>query len=526
MFSEMTSGDLFKSAKPATTNPQLATGPQKCVVVVLAVSAVFLDSASAFLASPVGVLQRRQRTFSPLRAGSVSVRAQAGRRPRGEAAVATSSMAGDLSGSFGLGFDFGTSGARINVVDADSLEVVHEGACAYSEQTAAIWVSAMKELLSGVPSATRGKVARIAVSGTSASSLILDARTGTPTRGPRMYDFSVPPPALAAIGKFAPEGHTVRSSTSALAKLVDWHLSAPLAPHEVLAHQADFLAGQLTRPAGATQGATSDWNNALKLGYDVRLLSYPPWLLSLLEAHNLKEGVLPRVVRPGAEAASIDPAAAVRFGLPLNCKVVGGTTDSIAAFIAARATRPGQAVTSLGSTLAIKLLSTHPVDDSSRGVYSHRLGDAWLVGGASNLGCAVLRQEKFSVPELEALSLELDPLAAPALELQGYYPLCKPGERFPVNDPQKAPVLEPKPAERRDYLHAILHSISKVEAEAYATLADMGASKVEQVFTAGGGSANPAWTKMRQHLLNVPVSRASNTDAAYGIALLSLDRAS
>ncbi|KAJ1464241.1 hypothetical protein T484DRAFT_1870261 [Baffinella frigidus] len=48
-------------------------------------------------------------------------------------------------------------------------------------------------------------------------------------------------------------------------------------------------------------GATSDWNNALKLGYDVRLLSYPPWLLSLLEAHNLKEGVLPRVVRPGAE---------------------------------------------------------------------------------------------------------------------------------------------------------------------------------------------------------------------------------
>jgi len=268
-------------------------------LVVLAVSGVILEGASAFLTSPVGVQLRSRRTCSPLRAGSASVSVQPGRRLWGQTVVSTS-MAEDISGSFGLGFDFGTSGARINVVDADSLEVVHEGACSYSEQTAAVWVAAMEELLLGIPAATRRKVARIAVSGTSASCLILDSRTGAPTRGPRMYDYSVPPPALTTIGAFAPEGHTVRSSTSALAKLVDWHLSAPLAPHEVLAHQADFLSGQLSRPDAADLGATSDWNNALKLGYDVRALSYPPWLLSLLEAHNLEEGVLPRVVRPGA----------------------------------------------------------------------------------------------------------------------------------------------------------------------------------------------------------------------------------
>lgn len=43
---------------------------------------------------------------------------------------------------------------------------------------------------------------------------------------------------------------------------------------------------------------------------------------------------------------------------------------------------PGQAVTSLGSTLAVKLLSEVPVEDSARGIYSHRLGDLWLVGSA------------------------------------------------------------------------------------------------------------------------------------------------
>lgn len=49
--------------------------------------------------------------------------------------------------------------------------------------------------------------------------------------------------------------------------------------------------------------------------------------------------------------------ARFRFGLPSSCQVVAGTTDSIAAFIAANTTEPGHAVTSLGSTLAVKMLS-------------------------------------------------------------------------------------------------------------------------------------------------------------------------
>jgi D-ribulokinase len=54
--------------------------------------------------------------------------------------------------------------------------------------------------------------------------------------------------------------------------------------------------------------------------------------------------------------------------------------DSIAAFLAAGVETPGEAVTSLGSTLAVKLLSEARVEDAAFGVYSHRLGDGWLVG--------------------------------------------------------------------------------------------------------------------------------------------------
>uniref|UniRef100_A0A0E0AIN6 Uncharacterized protein n=1 Tax=Oryza glumipatula TaxID=40148 RepID=A0A0E0AIN6_9ORYZ len=117
-------------------------------------------------------------------------------------------------------------------------------------------------------------------------------------------------------------------------------------------------------------------------------------------------------------------------------------------------------VTSLGSTLAIKLLSNARVDDARFGVYSHRLDDMWLVGGASNTGGAVLRQ-LFTDDQLVALSHEIDPSVPSLLD---YYPLPKRGERFPVSDPNMMPRLQPRPESDTAYLHGILESIARIEA--------------------------------------------------------------
>ena len=97
---------------------------------------------------------------------------------------------------------------------------------------------------------------------------------------------------------------------------------------------------------------------------------------------------------------------AAKYNFPKNCVVCAGTTDSIAAFIASGASSTGEAVTSLGSTLVLKLLSRTRVDNSQYGIYSHRFGDLWLTGGASNTGGAVLKQF-FSNEELENLSQEI-----------------------------------------------------------------------------------------------------------------------
>lgn len=417
----------------------------------------------------------------------------------------------------GLGFDFGTSGARINVVDKDSLAVVHDAAVKYEEQSPEVWVDAMHKLLDGIPKDVKATIGSVAVSGTSASCLLVSKTSGKVTRPPLMYYFAAPEPAVLRAALYAPTGHTVRSGSSTLPKLLYWHASSPLTPDERLAHQADYLASELT---GASE-FTTDWNNVLKLGYDVKALEYPEWMLKLLEAEAIDPQVLPAVVPPGGFIQTISPEAAQRFSLPTECQVVGGTTDSIAAFIASRANAPGQAVTSLGSTLAIKMISSTQVDDAAYGVYSHRLGDSWLVGGASNVGCAVLRQEKFSNEELAELSAKIDPASDPPPEFK-YYPLTKVGERFPINDPKKAPVLEPKAPSREVYLHALLHAIAKVEAEAFQKLEQLGADRVQSIYTAGGGSANLMWSKMRERVIGVEVKAVDHTEASYGVALLAL----
>ena len=62
-------------------------------------------------------------------------------------------------------------------------------------------------------------------------------------------------------------------------------------------------------------------------------------------------------------------------------------------------------------------------------------------GGASSTGGAVLK-EFFTSEQLKELSAQIDPDQPSGLD---YYPLTKPGERFPVNDPHLEPCLTPRP---------------------------------------------------------------------------------
>jgi len=59
----------------------------------------------------------------------------------------------------------------------------------------------------------------------------------------------------------------------------------------------------------------------------------------------------------------------------------------------------------------------------------------------------------FDDAALAALTPRLRPGAPTGLD---YYPLLRPGERFPVADPALAPRLEPRPADDAEFLQARL----------------------------------------------------------------------
>ena len=283
-----------------------------------------------------------------------------------------------------------------------------------------------------------------------------------------------------------------------------------------LLHQADWLLLQLH---GCLDGqGRTDFNNALKLGYDPAADGYDPWVAAQPFATALPRAV----VAPGTPLGTVCASARLEFGLPAGCLVCAGTTDSVAAFLAAGVDDPGGAVTSLGSTLALKLLSTERVEDAASGIYSHKLREGlWLVGGASNVGGAALRQH-FTDAEVAELSTRLDPEVDTGLD---YYPLPGPGERFPVSDPLKEPRLAPVPEDRARFLQGFLEGIARVEAEGYRKLEALGATGLTHVVTAGGGSVNEAWGRIRARYLGVPVTASRQKEAAYGTALLGLQAA-
>ncbi|NJN48519.1 MAG: FGGY-family carbohydrate kinase, partial [Alkalinema sp. RL_2_19] len=371
---------------------------------------------------------------------------------------------------YALGIDFGTSGARAIGLDGMGQIQMSISRQLTAPNQPALWRSTLFELLAQIPLRWRQRLGAIAINGTSSTVVICDGQ-GQPLRDALMYNDDRGKDQVKWLRAIAPPRHTVLSPTSSLAKLLWLQAQPEFAQAEYLLHQADWIAALLHG-----QWGVSDYHNALKLGYDVGELGYPDWLRRLSVAP-----LLPQVRQPGTVIAPVLPAIGTGFGIPADCVVCAGTTDSIAAFLASGLQVPGMAVTSLGSTLAIKLLSRTRVDDSRYGIYSHRLGDLWLVGGASNTGGAVL-QSFFSAIELTELSKQIDPNRLTELD---YYPLIKPGDRFPVNDPTLPPRLTPRPESPVLFLQGLLEGMARIEAQGYALLQQLGATPLVQVKTAG-----------------------------------------
>ncbi len=414
-----------------------------------------------------------------------------------------------MTSAYFIGIDVGTSGVRAVIIDtkgnvvktAKSLMSAHGD----NRRDPMVWWAATDDVLKRLNIDVDIKA--VCIDATSGTVLPIE-RDGTPIADALMYNDSIDDNAIIGrISEVAPATSAVHGSSSALARAVSLQVGGR--PYRII-HQADWIAGML-----CGQFDISDESNSLKTGYDPVARCWPAWLAEA----GLEPQLLPQVIPAGTPHRQIQSSVAKKYKLATDAVLVAGVTDGCASFLATGAAETGDCVTALGSTITMKMLCDQPLFEPNYGVYSHRIGDRWLAGGASNSGGNVLAHF-FSDEKIVQLSSAIDPTAAVSHD---YYPLLSPGERFPHNDAQWQGCITPRPEADEDFLHCLLAGMADIEALGYQRLRELGAPAIRSMRTVGGGAANDVWSEIRKQTLSARFAPSLSTEAAVGAALLARD---
>ena len=414
-----------------------------------------------------------------------------------------------------LGIDFGTTGVRTSIIDENKNEVfnhsvvisnpISQSSLVY--QNPNLWWEAFIQNITFLKNKVDlNNISKLSIDGTSGTVLLTDEH-GLPLTNALMYNDASSVEEAKFVEKVSNNHPIVSSSTNALVRALSLTKQQNLTNYKIL-HQADWIASKIIN-----EFKYSDENNALKLGYDCVDRKWPDWFDEL----PIRLNNLPEIKIPGQIMGFLNNKELIDLGFNKKTEIIAGTTDSIAAFLATGANKSGEAVTSIGTTLVVKAISDKPIFNKELGIYSHRLGDKWLAGGASNVGGKIIK-ELFN-DKIDILSKQLDPNNLLNLN---YYPLAQTGERFPINDPNKSPVLTPRPASETEFFQAVLEGITGVEKLSYEKIVEIGGSYPKTIFTIGGGSKNEKWNEIRKKILNVELKIPLSNDAAFGSALLAM----
>lgn len=419
-----------------------------------------------------------------------------------------------VKGALALGIDVGTSGVRVAALTAGGTVEARAGVAMEAprfvggvvRQSPAAWRAAIAAAVGRLGSELDlARVRCLAIDATAGTMLAADA-AGQPVGDALMYNDSSGARFAAAIEAVAPAESAAIGPMSGLARAL--FLQFARHPARFL-HQSDWLNGLLTG-----RFDLSDESHALKTGYDPIGRAWPAWVAET----GLDVERLPRVVRCGEVLGLAEGDFAREIGLARDAKVVAGCADGCAAFLASGADRPGDAVSSLGSTLTVKILSHVPVFRPEMGIYSHRIGDMWLAGGASNAGGKAIA-DAMGEALLSRLDGEIDTSRDSGL---AFYPMIGIGERFPESDPQRRAVMGQRPADDAIYLQGLYESLARIERRAYAALSEAGAPSPARIFALGGGTRSRAYRAIRKRILGVDLAEPLETGAAAGVARLAL----
>ncbi|WP_207514050.1 FGGY-family carbohydrate kinase [Longitalea luteola] len=429
-----------------------------------------------------------------------------------------------MNSPYFIGIDIGTQGARAVLIDAAG-EVLGSGEQAFplsnqsrEEQSPELWwqdcVLCLQQVIRQVkPHIKPADILAISVTSTSGTIIPLDTNN-QPLYNAIMYSDPRSAEEAAYCKKIAlaenSNGYTAFNASSGLPKML-WFINRY--PDKAVRlgkfiHAADFIIGKLSGRYDVT-----DYTNALKSGYDVRLKEWPSYIWEKLP---IQKDWLPAVQASGTTVATILPELATALGLPGTIQVVAGMTDGCAAQIASGAVQVGDWNTTIGTTLVVKGVTTQEINDPHGRLYCHRHPEGfWMPGGASNTGADwVTRDFGNDLTELTRQAAVLVPTRHMA------WPLKQAGERFPFIAPQAAG-FQPAGLSRAALFAANMEGVAYIERYAYEVIEQLSGEQVSAVYTAGGGSNSDVWLKIRSNVLQLPVYKMKHVTGAVGAAIIA-----
>jgi len=400
------------------------------------------------------------------------------------------------------GLDFGTSGARISIINLNR-KLVYSNSVPYlySFKNPNSWINSCENLLVCLPIEVKINLKKLAISGTSGTLTAFNFK-GEPIGEAIPYNQACNEHKFLLESLTSGEDHlsTPYSSLAKALKLIDKY-----GTNILLRHQSDWITGWFLK----------DWTygeegNNLKLGWDLKTESWPKSYLN-----TSWQQCLPNILKSGKIIGQVNFDLAERFNLNKKLIIISGTTDSNASVIAAGLEKE-DGLTVLGTTIVVKKMIDYPI--KKQGITTHRVNGNWICGGASNAGCGIL-SKFFSDLEIKELSRQINPLKNSSLEL---LPLNSKGERFPVNNSNLEPILGPRPVSDSLYLHALFEGLANIELKGWEKLGKLTGSLPKKIITIGGGSKNPQWRKIREKIINIPIVSCNKT-TSFGTALLAIN---
>ena len=241
-------------------------------------------------------------------------------------------------------------------------------------------------------------------------------------------------------------------------------------------------------------------------------------------ARRRRRELLPEVVEPGSPIGRITAEMPPRdSACRADVVIVAGTTDGCASFLATGASEPGEAVTALGSTLTLKLLSdTAALRAGIRPLQPPASATRWLAGGASNTGGAVLRAFLRARGDRDALRQARSASSRPASTTTRCSSRAS-ASRSTI--PPTRPASSRGRRTTRPSCKGCWKASPRWRRSAIAASPSSAARALENVRTVGGGAKNAAWTAIRARMLGVPLLPAASEEAAAGTARLALQGA-